>query len=210
MKLPTGVISGLESVINHYLRLDADAAARMAQLDGKCIALDLRGLDLKLFILPGEQEVRLTTRFEGEADTVLRGTPLGMVHLGLGGNSEKTLFSGDVLIEGDVETGQTFKVILDEMDIDWEEQLSKLTGDFIAHRLGNAVRHARSSLRHGRTTLEQDISEYLQEELRVLPSRIETENFIAGVSQVGMGMDRLEARIKRLQHAVSGKNGPQT
>ena len=210
MKLPTTVISGLESTINRYLRLDADAAARMAQLDGKCIALDLRGLDLKLFILPGEQEVRLKDRFEGEAVTVLRGTPLSMVHLGLGGNSEKTLFSGDVLIEGDVETGQAFKAILDEMDIDWEEQLSNLTGDFIAHRLGNAVRHVRSSLQHGRTTLEQDISEYLQEELRVLPSRIETENFSASVSQVGMGMERLEARVKRLQHKLAGKPGHKT
>jgi len=38
MKLPAAVISGLESAINRYLRLDPDAAARMAQLDGQCIA----------------------------------------------------------------------------------------------------------------------------------------------------------------------------
>ena len=205
MNLPAGVISGLESAINRYLRLDADAAARMAQLDGQCIGIELRGLDLQLFILPGEQGIRLKDRIEGEADTVLRGTPLGMVQLGLGGNSEKTLFSGEVLIEGNVETGQAFKAILDEMDIDWEEQLSKLTGDFIAHRLGNTARHVRSTLQRSRTTLEQDISEYLQEELRVLPSRIETENFSAGVSQVGMGMERLEARIKRLKKTLDSK-----
>ena len=205
MNLPAGVISGLESAINRYLRLDADAAARMAQLDGQCIAIELRGLDLQLFILPGEQGIRLKDRIEGEADTVLRGTPLGLVQLGLGGNSEKTLFSGEVLIEGNVETGQAFKAILDEMDIDWEEQLSKLTGDFIAHRLGNTARYVRSALQHSRTTLEQDISEYLQEELRVLPSRIETENFSAGVSQVGMGMERLEARIKRLKNTLDSK-----
>ncbi len=207
MRLPAGVISGLESAINRYLCLDPDASARMAHLKGECIALELRGLDLKLFILPGEQGIRLTDRFEGEPDTVLRGTPLGMARLGLGGNSGGTLFSGEVLIEGNVETGQAFKAILDEMDIDWEEQLSKLTGDFIAHQLGNATRHAQNSLRHGRTTIKQDISEYLQEELRVLPSRVETENFNAGVSRAGMDVERLEARIKRLQNTPDSKAG---
>ncbi|MCK5307505.1 MAG: SCP2 sterol-binding domain-containing protein [Gammaproteobacteria bacterium] len=207
MKLPSAIISGFESAINRYLRLDPDAGARMAQLYGQCIALELRGLDLKLFILPGEQGIRLTDRFEGEANTVLRGTPLGMAQLGLGSNTGGTLFSGEVLIEGDVETGQAFKAILDEMDIDWEEQLSKLTGDFIAHQLGNASRHARNILRHSRTTIEQDISEYLQEELRVLPSRVETENFSTGVSRIGMDVERLEAHIKRLQDTLDSKPG---
>jgi len=116
MKLPAAVISGLESAINRYLRLDPDAAARMAQLDGQCIALELRGLDIELFVLPGEQGIRLQDTIEGEADTVLRGTPLGMAQLGLGGNTGKTLFSGDVTIDGNVETGQAFKAVLDEMD----------------------------------------------------------------------------------------------
>jgi ubiquinone biosynthesis protein UbiJ len=205
MKLPAGVISGLESAINRYLRLDPDAAARMAQLEGQCIALELRGLDIKLFILPGKQGIRLTDLCEDEADTVLRGTPLGMAQLGIGGNTGKTLFSGEVVIEGNVETGQAFKAILDEMDIDWEEQLSKLTGDFMAHQLGNAARHARRVLQHGRKTLEQDIGEYLQEEIRVLPSRIETENFSTSVSRIGMDVERLEARIKRLQGSLGSK-----
>ena len=199
MKLPAGVISGLESALNRYLRLDTEAAARMAQLEGRCIAIELRGLDLRLFILPGEQGLRLQDRCEGEADTLLRGTPLGMARLGLGSNAGKTLFSGDVVIEGNVETGQAFKAILDEMEIDWEEQLSRLTGDFVAHRIGNAARQALRIMQHGRQTLERDISEYLQEEMRVLPSMVEIENFSSSVGKLCMDVERLEARIKRLQ-----------
>jgi len=117
------------------------------------------------------------------------------------------VFSGEVLIEGNVETGQAFKAILDEMDIDWEEQLSKLTGDLIAHQIGNSARHARNILQHGCTTMKQDTSEYLQEELRVLPSRVETENFSAGVNRTSMDVERLEARIKRLQDTPDNKPG---
>ena len=203
MRLPAGVISGLESVINRYLRLDPDTAARMAALTGHCIGIDLQGLDLHLFIYPGAQGIQLRDHIDGEPDTILQGTPLGMARLGLGKSTEKTLFSGAVSIAGDVETGQAFKAVLDAMDIDWEEQLSMLTGDVIAHQLSNTAKRTSQAFRHSRHTLEKDIGEYLQEELRVLPSRIETENFSAAVTRINIDTDRLAARIKRLQDRVS-------
>jgi len=199
MQLPASALSGLETVINHYLRLDPTIGQRLSTLSGRCIAIELRGLDLTLYALPDAQGIQLRDHVEGAPDTMLRGTPLGMLQLGVGGNTEKTLFSGEVLIEGDVETGQAFKAILDELDIDWEEQLSKLTGDIVAHQLGNVARRGRRAIRLGIGTLEKDISEYLQEELRVLPTRIETENFSADVTRISMDVDRLSARLKRLQ-----------
>ena len=203
MRLPAGVIAGLESVINRYLRLDPDTADRMAALAGHCIGIDLQGLDLQLFIYPGAQGIQLRDHIDGEPDTVLHGTPLGMARLGLGKSTEKTLFSGAVSIAGDVETGQAFKAVLDAMDIDWEEQVSMLTGDVIAHQLGNTAKRAGQAFRHSRRTLEKDIGEYLQEELRVLPARIETENFSAAVTRISIDTDRLAARIKRLQDPAS-------
>ena len=203
MQLPAGLLNSLEAAINRYLRLDPDCNARMATLSGRCIGIELRGLDLQLFLFPGQQGIRLRDHLEEDAapDTVLHGTPLGMARLGLGEDTGKTLFSGDVTITGDVETGQAFKGILDAMDIDWEEQLSAFTGDIIAHQLANGARRVGTVLRHGRRTLEQDIGEYLQEELRVLPARIETENFSRDVTHLGMDTDRLAARVRRLQDA---------
>lgn len=199
MKLSPAVISAFATAFNRYLQLDPEAAVRMAGLQGHCIALELRGLDLTLYLVPQADGVRLLQDSDCEPDTVLSGTPLGMASLGLGGNTEQTLFSGEVSISGDVETGQAFKAILDTLDIDWEEQLSRLTGDVVAHQLGNAARSVHRFLAHTRRTLEQDSGEYLQQELRVLPSRIETENFMAGVTRLAMDTDRLAARIKRLQ-----------
>ena len=87
--------------------------------------------------------------------------------------------------------------------------LSKLTGDFIAHQLGNAAQQAGKILQHGRITLEQDIGEYLQEELRVLPSRIETLNFSTDVSRISMDTERLQARIRRLQDTRANNRSEQ-
>jgi ubiquinone biosynthesis protein UbiJ len=199
MQLPASALSGLEAIVNRYLRLDPAIGSRMATLSGRCIGIELRGLDLTLYVFPDEHGIQLKDQIDGEPDTVLRGTPLGMARLGLGGNTEKTLFSGEVVIEGDVETGQAFKAVLDGLDIDWEEQLSKLTGDIVAHQLGNAARRGRRAFRQGLGTLEKDLGEYLQEELRLLPTRIETANFSADVTRISMDVERLDARLKRLQ-----------
>lgn len=199
MTLPAAAVNAFASAFNRYLQLDPEASARMASLQGRCIALEFRGMNLRLYVLPQVNGIQLLQKSDSEPDTVLSGTPLGMASLGLGSRTEQTLFSGAVTISGDVETGQAFKDILDSMDIDWEEQLSRLTGDVIAHQVGNAARHARRFLAHARSTLEQDTGEYLQEELRVLPSRIEIENYMADVSRLVMDTDRLSARIKRLQ-----------
>jgi len=199
MQLPASAVAVLEMVINRYLRLDPANGERMAALNGRCIGIELRGLDTTLYVFPDKHGIQLRERINRKPDTVLSGTPLGMVRLGLGANTEKTLFSGAVVIEGDVETGQAFKAVLDDLEIDWEEQLSRLTGDILAHQLGNAARRGRRATRLGLDTLGNDIGEYLQEELRVLPTRIEAANFSADVSRISMDVERLAARLKRLQ-----------
>lgn len=199
MKLSAGITRSLELAFNRYLDMDPAAGARLASLDGRVIALELRGLDLMLVFRVQGQDIAFIEEPDPKPDTVLRGTPISLARLGFGrGNVTGTLFSGEVKISGDVETGQAFKAVLDAIDIDWEEQLARLTGDVLAHQLGNAARHTGRWLDHVRLTLEQDLSEYLQEELRVVPTRIEIENLIENIGRLGMDADRLEARVKRL------------
>jgi len=202
--LPAGFIHALESAANGWMGLDPDNRARMAALDGRSIGIDLAGLDLQLYLYPGAHGLHISGTHEGPVDTMLHGSPLALARLGIGGATGKPLFSGEVTISGDVETGQAFKAILDDMDIDWEEHLSRLTGDMVAHQLGNAARQAGRALRHGRTALEQDVGEYLREELRLLPARVEVENFATDVARLRTDTDRLAARIKRLQGTGDG------
>jgi ubiquinone biosynthesis protein UbiJ len=204
LSLPAGIVHALESAANAWMGLDPDNRARMAALEGRCIGIDFTGLNLQLYLRPGGQGIRISSFHEGPVDTVLHGSPLALARLGIGGGTGTPLFTGEVTISGDVETGQAIKSILDDMDIDWEEPLSRLAGDALAHQLGNAVRRAGRALQHGRRTLEADIGEYLKEELRLLPARPEIENFAADVARLRTDADRLAARIRRLQHKGEG------
>jgi ubiquinone biosynthesis protein UbiJ len=101
-------------------------------------------------------------------------------------------------IQGDTDTGEQFQDILSAVDWDWEEQLSRITGDVLAHQAGKLARKATLFIKNSRSTLQQDISEYLQEEVRLLPARIEVGYFLEEVDQLRADVDRLSARVDRL------------
>ena len=189
--------AALETALDLYLKQDPGALQRCAEMDGKVIALDVTGLDLSLYFMPGADGILVAGHYEGEADTRLRASPLGFARLSLGPR-EDALFEGAVDIQGDTETGQQFQDILSAVDWDWEEQLSRITGDVIAHQTGKLARKATQFIKNSRNTLQQDVSEYLQEEVRLLPARTEVDYFLEEVDQLRADVDRLSARVDRL------------
>jgi len=190
--------STLEAALNHCLKLDPDALQRVRGLNGKIIGVELLGLNIRFYLLPDNVGLQLRGEHHGEVDVWLRGAPLSMMRMGLGGDQQKALFSGDVEIVGDTETGQRVRDIMNDLDLDWEEQLSKLVGDVVGHKIGNVVRDVVDWAAQTHSTIEQDVSEYLQEESRLLPHREEIGPFLEAVDTLRGDVDRLEARVQRL------------
>jgi ubiquinone biosynthesis protein UbiJ len=89
------------------------------------------------------------------------------------------------------------------LDLDWEEPLARLFGDPLGHELGRAARAAFAWHRQALKTFGLNTAEYLQEEARLLPVRDEVEAFLNGVDGVRADVDRLAARLQRLQDKLS-------
>ncbi len=205
MKGAVALAATLETALNRYLSLDPDIAAQLATLEGKVIRLEILGLAMAFYLLPGHDGIQVLSHYTGEADTCLRAAPLTLARLSVGQHAEDRVFSGDVEISGDIELGERFRDILAGADIDWEEQLAHVIGDVAAHQIGNAVR---SGLHWSHRTLEtfgQDLAEYLQYERRDLPVRHEIETFLSAVDILRADSDRLAARVQRLE-TVLAKN----
>jgi ubiquinone biosynthesis protein UbiJ len=83
-------------------------------------------------------------------------------------------------------------------NIDWEEPLSKLFGDSVAHEVGRGVRGLVSWARVASETFSSDLGEYLREERRLTPTQLEVDDFTAHVDRVRDDVERLELRIARL------------
>ena len=117
----------------------------------------------------------------------------------------RQLFSGNVRIEGDDQTAHRFSEALGGLDIDWEEQLSHITGDIAAHEIGRGLRAlAREGKRIGRSSGD-NLSEYLTEEARLLPHRFEVDDFLSEVDALRDDVERLAARITLLEQKRRGE-----
>lgn len=200
-------LGGLEAALNRCLRLDPATLERLAALSGKAIEIHLRAPDLRFYLLSGPTGIRLAPQLDRAPDTTLSGTPLGLLRGALArGGGRRELFSDDLRIDGDTETGKRFKAILDAIDIDWEEQLSRLVGDVAAHHLGNLARGFKHWSQEAGQTLTDDLGDYLREESRLVPQRAEVDRFLTAVDILRTDIDRLEQRITRLQqHLRAGQ-----
>jgi len=191
--------AGLEIAINGCLRQDPDSDDAVAALSGKVIAIELRGLGTTCYLLATHSGLHLCTRIDGEPDAVLRGTPLTLLRSASGGSGSGILFSGDLEISGDVATGQQLQNLLQNLDIDWEERLAQLSGDVPAHQAGVLWRGLAAWGRQARRHLAADVTEYLQEESRLLPHPLEINQFLTAVDTLRDDCERLTLRLQRLE-----------
>lgn len=188
----------LESALSRFLALDPDAGQFLEPLGGKVIAIKFTNPHLIFFLCPSSSGIQMLEHFEGSPDACLTGSPIDFARMGFSHRPTDALFSGDVHIEGDMTTARKFQDLIENLDVDWEEQISRITGDAISHPLGNLLRSARAWTGQTIETLQLNTSEYLQEEIRELPARAEVNLFFRAGDKIRADIDRLEARVQRL------------
>jgi len=211
MSLTTEIIltltEALETSINLVLKQDPETLKKFSALQGKVIAFELSELDFTVYLFPHNEGVQVEYLYQGEADTILQGSPLAFIKMSLG-DSTDSFFSGDIRIKGDIELGQKFQRILTQLDLDWEEWLSHYSGDLIAFKAGSLVRSVSSWGKDALKILELDARDYLQEEGQLTPHSHELNDFAEDISQLRDDTARLEARVLRLQNSINPTSDP--
>ena len=200
MQLPILVLSGIETAMNAWLKLDDEALPRFATIQDKVICLHITGLDIKLYFLPDEQSIHVMGNYEGEPDTIIQGSAMTLMRMSTAKNSGKVLLESDAQIIGDIALGTQFSKRLQAVDIDWEELLSTLVGDIVAHQAANTLNETKGWMKDSNQAMQLNLAEYLTEESHLLPADAEVAHYLDQVDETRMDADRLNARIQRLQH----------
>lgn len=198
----------LEIAINRVLALDPAAPARLEQLEGRTLAVELRGLALTVYFLFARERISVLGDFDGETDARIVGTPLSLARVAVADSGPQALFGQGVEVCGNVDVARRAKAILDSLDIDWEERLAAVAGDVVAHQVGHAVRGVLGWSKMLVSTLNQDMSEFLQHESNLLPEQGELQLFTGAVDDLRSDIDRLSQRVQRLAAAMQITNEP--
>ncbi|MBB71726.1 MAG: sterol-binding protein [Legionellales bacterium] len=191
-------LSPLESVINGYLRLDPDVEVLLEPLVDKTVGFTIAPFGIEFFVCFTEDRVQLVNQLPQAPDCHIRGTPSSLFMMQFS-DDKKGLFKGDVTIDGDTDVATQAKQFFDRLDIDWEEHLSHLVGDPIAHGIGGFIRKLCGWGKSTRNTMKSNLTEYMQEEIRYFPPRQEIEDFMDDVDSLRNSVERLALRVARLQ-----------
>ena len=193
------MLARVASTLNRNIVQSSRAQALAAQLEGRALALRLEGTSQSFYFVVNEGRIRIETEHAGAADATLAGKPLALLSLA-GPDAEDRLRGSAIRIAGDAEVAQRFRTCCSQAQPDFEEELAARVrrhgrapdGQFRARclRLGSQGR---------RDSLATNVAEYLQEEGRDVPTRVELEEFLEAVDHLREAADRAEARLARLE-----------
>lgn len=189
----------LQKAINAALSLDEHMPEKLQAIDNKVLKIIITPLHVHFFIRFSNQEILLLEDYDASPDTIINSSPIGLIRLSLLPTSKaRSLFNDKVHMSGDIELGQQVKQLFDQLDIDWEGHLAQFTGDVVAHQIGSLVRkgiHFKNQLTE---SMRLNISEYLQEELSLVPSKNELDDFFNDIDELSLDVERLNAQINQL------------
>ena len=192
---------GLESVLNRFIRESTRAGELLESLDGKSLAIVVQGLGIRVRLGASKTHLAvsaLSARSENASTAAVEGTPLALLGLLRSAGPEGFRESG-VRLSGDAQTADAFAELLRHARPDLEEELSRLIGDIAAHEVAGAARRTGDWARQAGSALTMNTSEFLQEEARQLPPRVEVNAFGRDVECLRDDVERAAQRLARVE-----------
>jgi ubiquinone biosynthesis protein UbiJ len=196
--LSTALLAGVELGLNRVLALDSTALPRLARLSGRVIAVDCTAPALQLFILPSGDGLQLAGQWAGEADCRLRAPAASLLRLATSTDKTAVLHSPQVELDGDSAALLELASILQDLELDWEYELSRWLGPVASQLLGSHIRSRANWTGKTLDSLRLNLADYLSEESRSLVGQREADARFAELDRLKLALDRLDARIERL------------
>ncbi len=199
------ILLPLEKLVNAALSSDEISRNRLGELNDKVIAVHETTFDVCIGISIVSNEVQILNEFDGESDVKLTGELSSLMGLM---KSSDALYGSGIRIEGQLSVAEHLRSIVSQLDIDTESLLAPIAGGTVAHQAGRFVDLASSWFKSTSEKTKLNTKEYLQEEANVLVPPALAEEFTEHVTELREGVDRLDARLRRLEQQKLAERKP--
>ncbi len=192
--IKTAVLALLEKQLNAIIGLDPVIVRQLGAMEGRVVEIHCLEPDVQCYLYLEASGVRLAGYHEGSVDASIKGTLVAFTELA----SNRALDIGDVAgLEsgGDPDILEQLSQAHRSAELDWEALLCRCFGDVGGHMLAQGFRFASRQAEKVRTVAADNLGEYLQEELRLLPSRNEVEAFSSDIAELQYAVDNLERLV---------------
>jgi ubiquinone biosynthesis accessory factor UbiJ len=197
------VLIPIEKVLNALINRDAHIARKFATFDGKCIEIVSQQPAASLVIQFQHSAIKLSAidslTLGIEADASICGKAEDLLRLLVNASKQTAMADAAIDISGDAELVQDLHRTIDLLDIQWQDYLAPFVGDIISNGLGDLERSTRDWSKHAGDSLQN----YLSEEARLVPSKMEVESFSNRLDQLRLRLDRALAQSELHQRRLS-------
>jgi ubiquinone biosynthesis protein UbiJ len=200
--LHTAALAALEAALNRALALSPHSASGLVLLEDCVFALHCTAPRFVIYLHPGAQGIRLTGVHHGPVTTSIKGEASEFAELATSADPTASLINGGLELEGDSAPLIELQHILAALDMDWEAPLVTTLGDVAGHQLAQLLRHTLAWGKQASTSLARQLEEFIHEEARLSPPRLEVEDFYRDVQEMVQRVDRLQSRTERLRQRL--------
>lgn len=191
----SAVLAKAETRINHRVSQSTTARAMLKDLQGRSIAIDVNGLDLRIVCRATSRDIQLySAKEDEEADAELSGSPLSLLRL-ITDDPRQLINAGHICLNGNTNVAEAFQALFALVKPELEEELAGVIGDSAARQLTLVANGFTGWLRGARRSMARSSGEYLREESRQLPTAAEIEEFYQAVDELTLAVDRADARL---------------
>ncbi|WP_188150017.1 ubiquinone biosynthesis accessory factor UbiJ [Teredinibacter waterburyi] len=192
----TALAAVLEKIVNTALTYDPATKVGLQKLENHVLAVQITEPQLKLYFVVLADQLDVMAHCETPVATLLQGSLQDLIKLA--SQPSTSLANSGVRVEGQIGLLSEYQQVLSQLDIDWEDALASRLGDLPAHQIAQALRAATNWIKPRSRKAASFTADFLTEELRVLPHKLEVDQYVQQVDQLREASDRLEARLQRL------------
>jgi ubiquinone biosynthesis protein UbiJ len=193
---PLHPLDVLPAALNHLLAAEPWARHQLVPFIGRTIEIVTFPFTIRLTVVAGGQVARAPAA--AVADTSIR-IPGAAVIRFVGGQADAAM--RDARITGDEDFAQVVARLARHLRWDVENDLAKVTGDVVAHRVVGAARGTAGAVRRVGERLASGLGEYWLEENPSLVRPRAVASLADGVRRLRDDLARLEQRVDRLPPA---------
>lgn len=204
--LRTAAFAALERLIEGALRYDPATRSALADLHGQVFALHCTEPEFLVYVVVDDPP-RICERYDGEATTTIVGKASEFAELFTAEDPTSTLINSDIKLKGSSAPLIELQKIVRHLEIDWEEPLADIVGDAAAYRIGQSLRELGRWGAKVPKSLARQVEEFIFEEARLTPSRLEYDDFVDDLANLHNGIERAKAKLDRLIARAAAARG---
>ena len=182
----------LTRLLNHLITQNQWARGELLPFSGKTVQFNMSPANASLTILEDGGLAMAGETLNADASIYL--SPSLAIRL----LAKDSNAMSQVRIEGDTELAKTLAKVLQNIQWDYEEDLSKVVGDISANKVSAFAKNTAHEAKQQAVNFAEMAAEYWQEENMLIAKKRHVEDFVQKVDVLRDDVERFEKRLTKL------------